>query len=94
VKHQNVTLRRGMIAQDSQKVQTWLAQVAKQWQQASYQGVKLSITLYDAAAKPVITWTLDNAYPVAWSGPALSAADNKVAVESLEFVHHGFLAKG
>ena len=31
------------------------------------------------------------ARPVKWNGPSLSATDTKVAVESLEIEHEGFL---
>lgn len=91
VKYQNVTLRRGMLAKDSGSLQAWLAKVANEWQDSSFQGASVGITLYDATRHAVATWTLLNAYPVSWTGPSLSAADNKVAIESLEFVHQGFL---
>jgi phage tail-like protein len=94
IKYQNVTLKRGMLAKDSQNLQAWLSTVAKGWQDSSYQGATVGITLYDATRHPVVTWSLLNAYPVAWTGPSMNAAENKVAIESLEFVHQGFLRSG
>jgi hypothetical protein len=32
--------------------------------------------------------------PVKWSGPQLSLDSAKVAIETLELAHHGFLAPG
>lgn len=37
----------------------------------------------------VIKWTLSDAFPVKWVAPSLKADDTSVAIESLEFAHHG-----
>ncbi len=37
----------------------------------------------------VIRWTLMDAFPVRWVAPSLKADDTSVAIESLEFAHHG-----
>ncbi len=39
----------------------------------------------------VATWTLRDVLPVKWSGPQLSVDSAKVATETLELAHHGFL---
>jgi phage tail-like protein len=39
----------------------------------------------------IATWTFRNAYPVKWSGPSVKAADNSVAMESVELAHEGLL---
>ena len=44
--------------------------------------------------KPVFTWTLRGVIPVRWQGPSLSVESPKVATETLELAHHGFLPKG
>lgn len=54
-------------------------------------GETATITLLDAAWKPVTTWQLRNVYPVAWKGPQLSATKAAVATEKLEIAHEGFL---
>ena len=45
-------------------------------------------------AKPVFTWTLTGVIPVRWTGPSLSVDSPKVATETLELAHHGFLEPG
>ena len=50
---------------------------------------KLSIRLQDEAGEDRWTWHVDDAYPVKWSLSDLDAATSAVAVESVEFAHHG-----
>jgi phage tail-like protein len=42
----------------------------------------------------IAEWVFHQAYPVKWSGPALKASDNSVAIETLELAHCGLLANG
>ena len=42
-------------------------------------------------AKPVFAWVLRGVIPVRWQGPSLSVDSPKVATETLELAHHGFL---
>ncbi len=42
----------------------------------------------------VARWALTGVIPVRWTGPQLSADSPKVATETLELAHHGFLAPG
>ena len=39
----------------------------------------------------VASWSLDGVMPVRWSGPSLNLDSPKVAMETLELAHHGFL---
>lgn len=96
ITYPNVTLERAVHPQDSQTVLTWLQRVATQWQNDSADGQSYSagtatITLQGAAGQQVMKWTLTGVYPVSWTGPTLSATDNKVALETLELAHQGFL---
>lgn len=45
-----------------------------------------TITLLDSQRKPVVTWTMEQAYPVKWSGPTLKSDDNTIAIQTLELV--------
>lgn len=40
----------------------------------------------------VCSWGLDQVIPVKWTGPSFGVDSAKVATESLELAHHGFLA--
>ena len=51
---------------------------------------QVTITLYSPAdPDKKMSWTLNDAFPVKWVGPAFKAAEAVVAIEALEFAHHG-----
>jgi phage tail-like protein len=39
----------------------------------------------------VATWNLTDVVPVRWSGPSLNLDSPKIAIETIEIAHHGFL---
>ena len=41
-----------------------------------------------AGQEGVIEWQFDRAFPCKWMGPELNAAQNNVAVETLELCYH------
>lgn len=51
---------------------------------------QITVTMFDGARVPLMTWTFREAYPVKWSGPSLKTDGNSVGIEEIEFVHHGF----
>lgn len=55
---------------------------------------KLSIRLQDEAGSDRWTWHVDAAYPVKWSMSDFDAANSAVAIESVEFAHHGIRKDG
>ena len=49
-----------------------------------------SIKVFDGASdNPSMHWEFREALPTIWDGPALSATQSAVALESLTLVHHG-----
>lgn len=91
-----VTLKRAMLQADSDKVMTWLRAARDQWVNydgtgQAYPSYTATITLLDVYGAQVQSWTLRDVYPVSWSGPALSAEQSKIAVETLVIEHEGFL---
>jgi phage tail-like protein len=50
------------------------------------------IALVDSQGRTVRKWEFEEAFPVKWTGPSLSAAANAPSVEELEIAHHGFRA--
>lgn len=99
-----VTLERAVHPQDSPLVQRWLGLVASKWMNYDpeagdpagkpYSPRNAKITLLGASLQVVTSWTLIGVYPISWTGPSLSATDNKVAIETLELGHEGFLEWG
>jgi phage tail-like protein len=66
----------------------WYLQVLKGDLENAYRQV--TVVMYDVGRKPIVTWTFRNACPVKWSGPTLKSDDGGVAIEEIEFIHHGF----
>jgi phage tail-like protein len=95
ISYRAVTLRRAMSRAESALVQRWLGQVVQGWYNTAaprdFGPRTAEIELFDATAHPVASWTLRNVYPTRWSGPDLDAGGAKVAIETLELEHEGFL---
>ncbi|BCB88710.1 phage tail protein [Phytohabitans suffuscus] len=84
-KYSMVKLTRAACA-DSLKVKEWLDKTSKQ-----HQPGLVVVTLRDANQKDVMTWELKHAYPARWSVTGFEAGASKVAAETLDVVHVGFL---
>ncbi len=50
----------------------------------------VAITLVSADGQRLRTWTLQEAFPVSWSGPDFSISNDDFPIEELEIAHHGF----
>jgi phage tail-like protein len=88
VKYTNVKLSRP-VTQQSSMIMQWFAGMAK--------GVKRKTATIEARTLEgtvIARWALDGVVPVRWTGPQLSADSPKVATETLELAHHGFLTPG
>ncbi|WP_112274534.1 phage tail protein [Lentzea terrae] len=85
IKYPNVKLSRP-VTRDSQKITNWISGMAS--------GIKRRTAVIEAKnleGKTIASWSLAEVVPVRWTGPQLSAEQNKVAMETLELAHHGFL---
>lgn len=93
IKYPLVTLQRAINAADTAKVQSWLRERASGWVDANKSGGggTAQITLFDAHAQKVATWTLRNVFPDSWKGPDLDAGTLGIATEQLVLAHEGFL---
>jgi phage tail-like protein len=47
------------------------------------------IVLQNELHRPVSIWSFKRAFPAKWTGPAMNAAQNGLAVETLELAHEG-----
>jgi phage tail-like protein len=86
LKYSNIKLTRA-VNKDSAKIMTWFAGQAKgiQRKTATIQAMTLNGTV-------IAKWSLVDVVPVKWSGPQLSSDSAKIATETIEFAHHGFLS--
>ncbi len=85
VKYSNVKFTRP-INGDSAKVRSWLASMTREIKRTTAE-----ITALTMDGKKVASWGLDGVIPVRWTGPSFSAESPKIATETLELAHHGFL---
>ena len=80
-----LTLERGLA---DQSLWDWRADVIE----GRIQRKMISIILKDEAGAEVKRWHAEHAGPTKWSLSDLDAASGQVAVESVEFAHHGLRA--
>ncbi|MBO3734431.1 phage tail protein [Glycomyces niveus] len=88
IKYSNVKLSRPLTEQ-SAKIADWFGSMA-----SGIERKTATIEARTAEGKVIARWALVDVIPVKWSGPQLSLDSAKVAIETLELAHHGFLAPG
>jgi phage tail-like protein len=82
-KFTNITLKRGVIGDLT--LWNWIKSVMD----GQAQRANGTITLLDESGQAVMTWKFRRAWPCKWSGPALNATANEIAIETLELCHEG-----
>ena len=87
-KYGNITLKRGM--DETGDLFSWYLECL-----SSTNLVRRTITiaLYDYDGKENKSWDLKEAFPVKWTGPDMRTETGALAVETIEFAHHGLLPK-
>ena len=88
IKYSNIKLTRPL-GKDTSKVTDWFASMV-----GGYTRCSATITARNAQDQPVASWSLIGVIPVRWTGPSLTVDSPKVATETLEIAHHGFLPQG
>jgi phage tail-like protein len=84
--YKNVSLQRTAVKGDTQNVKLWLEENSMKFVPS-----EITITLMDAQGADVMDWTCKNAVVLKWSVQGFDAGASKVAIETLEFSHRGFL---
>ena len=90
-KYSNVTLKRGTVIEDFEFFKLW-RETAKFQESNKIKKVfrrDITIKLLNEDHKPMITWTLENAWPSKIQSTDLKADANEVAIETMELVHEG-----
>ncbi|MEP7229807.1 MAG: phage tail protein [Ginsengibacter sp.] len=90
-KYSNVTLKRGSVLEDFEFFKLW-RETAKFQESNKIKKVfrrDITIKLLNEDHKPIITWTLENAWPSKIQSTDLKADGNEVAIETMELVHEG-----
>jgi phage tail-like protein len=86
IKYSNVKLTRPVNA-DTRNVASWLASMV-----GGVRRTTARVTARSADGTAIMDWSLAGVFPVRWQGPSLNVDAPKVATESLELAHHGFLS--
>ena len=82
-KQSPLVLKKGII---DKTLWDWLQDIAR----GTMQFRNGTILVHDpSGSKDLIEFQVLQAFPVKWTGPELSAAQNNIAVESVEFAHQG-----
>jgi phage tail-like protein len=79
----NLTCKRGI--SDSTTLSNWIATVIG----GTVDRRQLTVILMDQLGVEKWRWNFRDAFPVKWAVSELSASSGNVAVESVEFAHHG-----
>ena len=82
----NVTLSKGYVRGTSIK---YLYDWINSTQLNVVQKQDITVRLCDQDGNPVVTWTLQNAFPTKLTAPSFSATTNDVAIETLELIGDG-----
>ena len=82
VKTSNVTLKKGVLESDA-KFWDWYESI----EMNTIKRETVMIKLLDEAGNPMMTWTLQNAWPTKIS--AVDSDMNEVAIETIELAHEG-----
>jgi phage tail-like protein len=91
-KYPNIKLSRPL-TKDTEKVAKWFAKAVQGSGKRSAEGKKTGLIQAMTLDGTVIaTWGLLDVVPVRWTGPSLNADSPKVATETIEIAHHGFVA--
>ena len=92
IKYPNIKLTRPL-TKDTEQVTKWIAKTVGGGGAARGEApVKTgSIRAMRADGTVVAEWNLLSVVPVRWTGPSLSTESAKVATETVEIAHHGFV---
>ena len=87
-KYSNIILKRGTFLGDFEMYTQWRKTIMFQEGKEKYRR-DVNIKLLDEEHKPVITWSLANAWPCKVVYADLKADANEIIIESMELVHEG-----
>ena len=88
LKYPNIKLTRPL-GRETEKIATWIASMA-----TGYKRRTGTIQAMSADGTVIAQWGLLDVVPVRWSGPSLTPDNQKVATETVEIAHHGFISPG
>lgn len=86
LKYTNIKLSRPLCKDDKGLIAAWFGSMAGKVERRT-----ATITARNAKDEEIRSWHLEGVIPVRWTGPSLNVDSPKVATETIELAHHGFL---
>jgi phage tail-like protein len=83
-KYGNISLKRGTLKSDNSFFEWWNTAALNTIERRT-----VTISLLNEKHEPVVTWKVNNAFPIKVDGGSLNAKNNEVLLESIELVHEG-----
>lgn len=81
-KSARLTLKNGL---GNNALMRWaLDQLGKEKHVVHFERKSVTLKLLDSHGEPVVTWLVERAYPMKWTGPVLKTSDNTIAIQTLE----------
>jgi phage tail-like protein len=94
IKYPNIKLARPL-TKDTETVAKWFAMAVQGGGKRTAEGEKSTktglIQAMTGDGTVIASWGLLDVVPVRWTGPSLTAESPKVATETIEIAHHGFI---
>ena len=87
-KFSKVTLKRGIIGDLA--FWNWVVEALN----GLVRRTEVAVVLLDENRQEVMRWNFERAWPSKWTGPGLNAANNEIAMETLEICHEGMQIDG
>jgi phage tail-like protein len=83
-KFSNLVLKRGVV-RNASPLAKWLANsFTANFKERKVEAKTVIVMLIDAAARPLVKWTLSGAYPVSWDHSTLNAVESNLLIETIE----------
>lgn len=87
-KYTNITLKRGIVG--SLDLWNWIVESIN----GKVRRVSGSVILLDEARSEVLRWNFRRGWVTKYTGPGLNAANNQIAIETLDIAHEGLTIDG
>lgn len=84
-KYPELVLKRGLLR--GSEITAWIRDCIEN---LNIQPKNIDVKLLNEEHQPLMTWHLVNAYPTKWSASDLSATNNAIVIESLQFFYQHF----
>jgi phage tail-like protein len=88
IKYPNIKLSRPL-TKDTKAVAKWFTQAVEGSRETKKTALIQAMTADNTV---VASWGLRDVVPVRWTGPSLNPESPKVATETIEIAHHGFIS--